>query len=63
MEAESRAEGQAENCAEGQAESHAGNRAGEGTPRGRVAPDRRRSLIVDEVLAGEEVRIEEVAEK
>lgn len=27
-----------------------------------MAPDRRRSLIVDEVLAGEEVRIEEVAE-
>ena len=76
MEAESHAEEQAESHAEEQAESHAeeqanraeeqanraGNRAGEGTPRRRVAPDRRRSLIVDEVLAGEEVRIEEVAE-
>lgn len=62
MEAESRAGRQTESRSGRQAESRAGNRSGEGATRGRVAPDRRRSLIVDEVLAGEEVRIEEVAE-
>ncbi len=62
VKADNKARIQAESHAGDRAKSHAGDRAGERTPRGRVAPDRRRSLIVDEVLASEEVRIEEVAE-